>query len=105
MIKLFRKYDKKNEKKIDKEGVYEIAKELHSLVGNKDSVQEFDMSDLQFEHVFKLCDKDNSGYLDPIEMVDLFKVYETWLYEKQYASAMEDLYAEYKTPEVDDNDD
>ena len=102
---MFRKYDKKNEKKIDKDGVYEIAKELHSLVGNKDSVQEFDMSDLQFEHVFKLCDKDNSGYLDPIEMVDLFKVYETWLYEKQYVSAMEDLYAEYKTPEVDENDD
>ena len=102
LIKLFRQYDKKNEKKIDKEGVYEIAKELHSLVGNKDSVQEFDMSDLQFEHVFKLIDKDHSGYLDPIEMIDLFKVYETWLYEKQYASAMEDLYAEYKTPEKDE---
>ena len=67
-------------------------------------VQEFDMSDLQFEHVFKLIDKDNSGFLDPIEMIDLLKAYETWLYEKQYVSAMEDLYAEYKPPEYEDND-
>ena len=63
------------------------------------------MSDLQFEHCFKLIDKDNSGYLDPIEMIDLFKVYETWLYEKQYVNAMEDLYAEYKSPESDEKDD
>ena len=32
--------------------------------------------------------------MDPCEMVDLLKAYETWLYEKQYKSAMEDLYSE-----------
>ena len=32
--------------------------------------------------------------MDPCEMVDLLQAYETWLYEKQYKSAMEDLYSE-----------
>lgn len=50
------------------------------------------MSDLQFEQLFKLLDEDNSGTLEPIEMVKVFQAYETWQYEKEYKAAMEDLY-------------
>ena len=49
---------------------------------------------MQFEQVFALLDRDRSGYMNPEEMVDLLVAYETWLYEKQYKSAMEDLYSD-----------
>ena len=32
--------------------------------------------------------------MDPKEMAALLQAYETWLYEKQYKSAMEDLYSD-----------
>lgn len=52
------------------------------------------MTPLQFEQVFKLLDKDESGYMDPIEMLDLVQAYETWLYEKEFQSAMEAIYSD-----------
>ena len=73
-----------------------MIKEIHSIANGKDSVDEvkIDMTDLQFEQVFKLLDKDDNGKLKPAEIVDLIVAYETWLYEKQYKNAMEDLYAD-----------
>ena len=92
LIKLFRKYDKDEDQKLQKTEVYEIIKELHSLVANLDEKsEEIDMTQLQFEQVFTLIDKDKSGYMEPKEMVNLLQAYETWLYEKEYRSAMEDL--------------
>ena len=92
LIKLFRKYDKDEDQKLQKTEVYEIIKELHSLVANLDEKsEEIDMTQLQFEQVFTLIDKDKSGYMEPKEMVDLLQAYETWLYEKEYRSSMEDL--------------
>lgn len=83
MIKLFRQYDTDKKETIDKAGVFEIIKELHSLVNGKDKKsEEIDMSNLQFEQVFKLLDRDGSNSMDPGEMVDLLQAYETWLYEK-----------------------
>lgn len=32
--------------------------------------------------------------MEPKEIVNLLIAYETWLYEKQYKSAMEDLYSD-----------
>ena len=52
------------------------------------------MSDLQFEQTFKILDTDGSNYMEPKEMVNLLQAYETWLYEKQYKSAMEELYTD-----------
>ena len=57
------------------------------------------MTPLQFEQVFKLLDKDNSGYMEPVEMLDLFRAYETWLYEKEFQHAMEAVYQDQK-PEI-----
>lgn len=92
LIKLFRKYDKDEDQKLQKTEVYEIIKELHSLVANLDEKsEEIDMTQLQFEQVFTLIDKDKSGYMEPKEMVNLLQAYETWLYEKEYRSSMEDL--------------
>jgi hypothetical protein len=34
--------------------------------------------------------------LEPTDIVHLLIAYETWLYEKQYKSAMEDLYSDAK---------
>ena len=92
LIKLFRKYDKDEDQKLQKTEVYEIIKELHSLVANLDEKsEEIDMTQLQFEQVFTLIDKDKSGYMEPKEMVNILQAYETWLYEKEYRSSMEDL--------------
>lgn len=33
-------------------------------------------------------------------MVDLLQAYETWLYEKQYVSAMEDLYSDNQVDSI-----
>ena len=33
-------------------------------------------------------------------MVDLLQAYETWLYEKQYVSAMEDLYCDNQVDSI-----
>lgn len=75
--------------------MFEIIKELNSLrLGKDEKSDEIDMTDMQFEQIFALLDKDGNGYMEPIEMVDLLQAYETWLYEKQYKSAMEDLYSE-----------
>ena len=47
---LFRKYDTKNVKKIDKDGVFHITKEIHSLANGLDEKSEkIDMTPLQFE--------------------------------------------------------
>lgn len=101
MITLFRKYDKDGVQKLDKANVFEITKELHSLVNGLDEKsEEIDMTQLQFEQVFTLLDKDGSGFMDPAEMVDLLQAYETWLYEKQYKSAMEDLYSENQVDSI-----
>ena len=40
------------------------------------------MTPLQFDQIFKIMDKDGSGDMGPMEMVDLLLAYETWLYEK-----------------------
>lgn len=75
--------------------MFEIIKELNSLrLGKDEKSDDIDMTDMQFEQIFALLDKDGNGYMEPIEMVDLLQAYETWLYEKQYKSAMEDLYSE-----------
>ena len=50
LLHLFRKYDTKNEKKIDKDGVFHITKEIHSLANGLDQKSEkIDMTPLQFE--------------------------------------------------------
>ena len=75
--------------------MFDIIKELNSLRrGLDEKSDEIEMTDMQFEQIFALLDKDGNGYMEPIEMVDLLQAYETWLYEKQYKSAMEDLYSE-----------
>ena len=38
--------------------------------------------------------------MEPIEMVDLLQAYECWLYEKQYKSAMEDLYSDNQVDSI-----
>lgn len=58
------------------------------------------MTQMSFEQVFKMLDRDESGFMDPCEMVDLLQVYETWLYEKQYKSAMEDLYSDNQVDSI-----
>lgn len=53
------------------------------------------MTQLQFEQVFKLLHRDeddDEDHLRPKHMLLLLQAYETWLYEKQYKAAMEDLY-------------
>jgi len=40
LVTLFRKYDVKKEEKIDKEGVFNITKEIHSLIIGKDEVSD-----------------------------------------------------------------
>ena len=50
LMHLFRKYDTNNEKKIGKEGVFHITKEIHSLANGLDQKSEkIDMTPLQFE--------------------------------------------------------
>lgn len=61
------------------------------------------MTKLQFEQVFRLLDKDGSGYMEPIEMLDLIQAYETWLYEKEFQHAMEAIYTE-KQPNLNAKD-
>ena len=99
-IRMFRFYDKKenggNETgELPKTVVNDLTKEIHALVAGADEKsKEIDMTELQFEQVFKLLDKDKSGTLSPEELIDLIVAYETWLYEKQYKNAMEDLYSD-----------
>ena len=95
LVKLFRRYDKERKGTVAKEDVFEITKELHSLCNGSDTKMDIDMTVLQFEQVFKLLDQDGSGAMEPKEMVGLFQAYETWLYEKQYKSAMEELYSDH----------
>ena len=74
---------------------------MHSLVNNQDEKsEEIDMTEMQFEQIFALIDRDESGHMNPVEMVDLVQAYETWLYEKQYKSAMEDLYSENQVDSI-----
>ena len=47
-----------------------------------------------------MLDKDNSGYMEPIEMLDLIRAYETWLYEKEFQHAMEAIYTDKKPEEI-----
>ena len=51
LVRLFRQYEDADKPgSIGKEGVYQITKEIHSLVNGHDSKQEdFDMTPLQFE--------------------------------------------------------
>lgn len=101
LIQVFRKYDTEGQGSVDKEGVREITKEIHALVNGADEkANEIDMTELQFEQVFKLMDKDSSGRMEPKELVNLLIAYETWLYEKQYKSAMEDLYSDNQAAET-----
>ena len=75
--------------------MFEVIKEIDSLrKGLDEKSNEIDMTDMQFEQIFALLDKDGNGFMEPIEMIDLLQAYETWIYEKQYKSAMEDLYSE-----------
>ena len=89
LIRLFRKYvndeDENAKGGINKKAVEELTKEIHSLINGHDSKKEdIDMTPLQFEQIYKLLDKNNNGYMDPIEMIDLIQAYETWLYEKEF---------------------
>ena len=98
---MFRLYDTEKTGELDKKTVFELTKEIHGLVGGSDEKsEEIDMTELQFEQVFKILDKDKSGTLSPVEMVDLITAYETWLYEKQYKNAMEDLYSDSNDQET-----
>ena len=54
------------------------------------------MTLFQFDQVFKILDKDNSGYMQPFEMLQLVQAYETWLYEKEFQHAMEAIYTDSK---------
>ena len=99
LIYLFRKYDSKKNGHIGKEECKAVIEEIHSLnngLDEKIDSKEMDLSDLQFEQIFNILDKDKSGMMEPKEMVVLIQAYETWLYEKQYKSAMEDLYSDSK---------
>ena len=89
LIRLFRKYvddeDENAKGGINKKAVEELTREIHSLINGHDSKKEdIDMTPLQFEQIYKLLDKNNNGYMDPIEMIDLIQAYETWLYEKEF---------------------
>jgi len=54
------------------------------------------MTELQFDQVFKLLDKNKNCKMEPDEIVNLLIAYETWLYEKQNKAAMEDFYSDSK---------
>ena len=70
---MFRQY--KNEKSktgINKEGAFQLTKEINSLMNGHDKKKdEIDMTPLQFEQVFKILDKDHSGYMEPCEILAL----------------------------------
>ena len=52
--------------------MFDLIKELNSLrKGLDEKIDEIDMTDMQFEQIFALLDKDGNGYMEPIEMVDL----------------------------------
>ena len=83
LITLYRKYDENKDEKIDKQGVKQLTKEIHSLINGLDEKSEqFEMTELQFNQVFRLLDKDQNGFMDPTELPELVLAYETWLYEK-----------------------
>lgn len=114
-ILLFRKHDLKKNGTLCKEGVRNFIKEIHSLDKGLDHFSnEIDMTDLQFQQIFKVVDKNGSGTIQPTEVVDLLQAYETWQYEKQYKASMEELYAkkdkiviavDKENAEDDDDDD
>ncbi len=104
--------------KVDKAGTRGILQEIHSLVlghDEKGNELETEMSELQFEQIFKLLKKESPeqdgedevdpDHMHPCEMITLLQAYETWVYEKQYKAAMEDLYSSNKNVEqVNDRD-
>mmetsp|Transcript_33797 Transcript_33797/g.44606 ORF Transcript_33797/g.44606 Transcript_33797/m.44606 type:complete len:189 (+) Transcript_33797:505-1071(+) len=82
------------------------------------------MTPLQFEQTFQLLMQKDQEYGDlteahrelireatedvehlyPWEMVRLLQAYETWLYEKQYKAAMEDLYSNGQAETISEQD-
>ena len=61
---MFRKYDTEKTEQLTKPAVFEIVKELNSLrKGLDEKSDQIDMTDMQYEQVFALLDKDNNGYM------------------------------------------
>jgi len=85
MLRLFREYDAVEKTgELDKNQILEYTKEIHSLVQNEDKKSEsMNMTPLQFEQMFKVLDKDESGSMSPAEIPNLMIAYMNWLYEKQ----------------------
>ena len=95
LLQIYRKHDTEKKGLLTKEGVRKIIGEMHALANGLDKMEEeIDMTELQFEQTFKILDTNNSGTMQPKEMVSLMQAYEAWLYEKQYKSAMEELYSD-----------
>lgn len=85
MLRLFREYARESKTgELDKNQILEYTKEIHSLVNNEDKkVDSMNMTPLQFEQMFKVLDKDESGTMCPGEIPNLMIAYMNWLYEKQ----------------------
>ena len=96
MLRLFREYDAiEKTGELDKNQILEYTKEIHSLVQNEDKKTEsMNMTPLQFEQMFKVLDKDESGSMSPAEIPNLMIAYMNWLYEKQSKEQLEDLYTD-----------
>ena len=56
-------------------------------------IEDIKMTNTQYEQLFKVMDASKSGYIEPAEIPNVLKAYETWLYEKEYKKTMEELYA------------
>ena len=96
MLRLYREYDAfEKTGELDKNQILEYTKEIHSLVQNEDKKSEsMNMTPLQFEQMFKVLDKDESGSMSPAEIPNLMIAYMNWLYEKQSKEQLEDLYTD-----------
>ena len=94
---MFRYYDAEKVGFLDRAQTFEILKEIDGLyTGNEKKTQgkSFKMSDLQFDQLYTLIDEDKNGKLTPDEIPGVVSAYETWLYERNYLSTMEDLWSE-----------
>ena len=67
---------------------------MHTLVNQEDAkIEDIKMTNTQYEQLFKVMDSTKTGNITPIELPNVLKAYETWLYEKEYKKTMEELYA------------
>ena len=101
---LFEQYDKEGKGYLDKRQTFDIIKELHTLVNQKDAkVDDIKMTNTQYEQLFKVMDSTKTGTIEPREIPFVLRAYETWLYEKEYKKTMEELYAKNANQGEDGN--